>query len=171
LKRDERVLSDVRQLLKAQPDEEVEKLQRLVTQQRELERQLEGLKMRLATAQTQDYFSQVSQVANFKVLALQLENFDRKALRSFVDTAKERLRSGVVVVGSTEDGKVNLVAGVTPDLTPRLSAGTIMERVAAITGGKGGGRPDLAQGGGTDVARLAEAIAQVPAIIAELVQD
>ena len=167
-KHDARVLSDVRQLLKAQPDEELEKLQRITAQQRELERQFESLQMRLATAQSQDYFSQVQTVNGMKVLALRLENFDRKALRAFVDTAKERLGSGVVVVGSAEDGKVNLVAGVTPDLTARISAGTIVGEIAALTGGKGGGRPDMAQGGGTDVTKLAEALARVPAIVAAL---
>jgi alanyl-tRNA synthetase len=167
-KRDARVLSDLRQLLKAQPDEEMEKLQRLTAQQRDLERQFESLQMRFATAQSQDYFSQVQTVNGMKVLALRLENFDRKALRAFVDTAKERLGSGVVVVGSAEDGKVNLVAGVTPDLTARISAGTIVGEVAALTGGKGGGRPDMAQGGGTDVTKLAEALARVPAIVAAL---
>jgi alanyl-tRNA synthetase len=168
-KRDERVLSDLRQVLRAQPEEEIDKLQRLLTEQRDLERQLDALKMRLATAQTQDYFSQIQRVDGIKVLALQLDNFDRKALRSFVDTAKERLGSGVVVVGSTEDGKVVLVAGVTPDLTQRIAAGAVMERVATLTGGKGGGRADMAQGGGTDVAKLPEVMAQVPAIVAALV--
>jgi alanyl-tRNA synthetase len=168
-KRDERVLSDLRQVLKAQPEEEIDKLQRLVTQQRDLERQLDALKMRLATAQTQDYFSQIQRVNGVQVLALQLDNFDRKALRSFVDTAKDRLGSGVVVVGSTEDGKVVLVAGVTPDLTQRISAGAVMERVATLTGGKGGGRADMAQGGGTEVGKLPEVMAQVPAIVAALI--
>jgi alanyl-tRNA synthetase len=124
--------------------------------------------MRLATAQSQDYFSQVQTSNGIKVLALPLENFDRKALRSFVDTAKERLGSGVIVVGSAEDGKVNLVAGVTQDLTHRISAGTIVGKVAALTGGKGGGRPDMAQGGGTDVTKLTEALGRVPTIVAEL---
>ncbi|HEY7493473.1 MAG TPA: alanine--tRNA ligase, partial [Candidatus Tectomicrobia bacterium] len=168
-KREERVLSDLRQVLKAQPEEEIDKLQRLVAQQRDLERQLDAIKMRLATAQTQDYFSQIQRVDGIKVLALQLDNFDRKALRSFVDTAKDRLGSGVVVVGSTEDGKVVLVAGVTPDLTQRISAGAVMERVATLTGGKGGGRADMAQGGGTDVTKLPAVMAQVPAIVAALV--
>jgi alanyl-tRNA synthetase len=166
-KHDTRVLNDLRQILKAQPDEELEKLQRVTAQQRELERQLDALKMRLATAQSQDYFSQIQTVDGIKVLALHLENFDRKALRSFVDTAKDRLGSGVVVVGSTEDGKVNWVAGVTADLTARISAGTIVGEVAALTGGKGGGRPDMAQGGGTDVTKLAEALARVPGIVSE----
>jgi alanyl-tRNA synthetase len=124
--------------------------------------------MRLATAQSQDYFSQVQTINGIKVLALPLENFDRKALRSFVDTAKDRLGSGVIVVGSAEDGKVNLVAGVTQDLTDRISAGTVVGKIAALTGGKGGGRPDMAQGGGTDVTRLAEALTRVPTIVAEL---
>jgi alanyl-tRNA synthetase len=168
VKRDERILHDMRQLLKAQPEEELDKLQRLTVQQRDLERQLAALKQRLATAQTQDYFSAVREVNGIKVLALCLDNFDRKDLRSFVDAAKERLRSGVVVVGTTEDDKVALVAGVTPDLTSRISAGTLMSKIAALTGGKGGGRPDMAQGGGTDVAKLGDAIAQVPDIVAAL---
>jgi len=169
-KHDEQVLRDVREVLKAQPDEEVEKLQRLASQNRDLERQLESLKMRLATAQTQDYFVQVQKVAGINVLALSLENFDRKALRAFVDQAKDRLGSGVVVVGSAEDGNVTLVAGVTKDLTARISAGAVVGQVAALTGGKGGGRPDMAQGGGADAAKLPVAIQQVPAIVASLVQ-
>jgi alanyl-tRNA synthetase len=168
VKRDERILHDMRQMLKAQPAEEIDKLHRLTVQQRELERQLAALKQRLATAQTQDYFSEVREVNGIKVLALCLDNFDRKGLRSFVDTAKERLRSGVVVVGSTEDDKVVFVAGVTKDLTERISAGTLMGKVAALTGGKGGGRPDMAQGGGPEVAKLGDAIAQVPDMVAEL---
>ena len=170
IKHNGRILSDVRQVLRAQPDEEVDKLQRLAAQQRELERQLEALKMRLATAQTQDYFSQVREVAGVRVLALCLDNFDRKALRSFVDTAKDRIGSGVVVVGSVEDDKAVLVAGVTRDLTPRLSAGTLLGQVAALMGGKGGGRPDMAQGGGPDAAKLPEAIARVPEFVAALAQ-
>jgi alanyl-tRNA synthetase len=99
-----------------------------------------------------------------------LDNFDRKALRAFVDTAKDRLGSGVIVVGSVEDDKAVLVAGVTPDLTPRLSAGTLLGQVAALIGGKGGGRPDMAQGGGPDAAKLPEAIARVPEFVAVLAQ-
>jgi alanyl-tRNA synthetase len=169
VKREERVLSDLRQVLKAQPEEELDKLQRLTAQQRELERQVEALQQRLASAQTQDHFGNVQEVAGMKTLALCLDNFDRKALRSFVDTAKERLGSGVVVAGSVTDDKVALVAGVTPDLTARLSAGDLLGKVAALTGGKGGGRPDMAQGGGTDIRKLPEAIAQVPDIITALV--
>jgi alanyl-tRNA synthetase len=149
----------------------VDKLQRLAAQQRELERQVEALQRRLATAQTQDYVSQVRDVAGVRVLALCLEHFDRKALRSFVDTAKDRIGSGVVVVGSVEDDKAVLVAGITRDLTPRLSAGTLLGQVAALIGGKGGGRPDMAQGGGPDAARLPEAIARVPELVAALAQS
>ncbi|GIX49737.1 MAG: alanine--tRNA ligase [Candidatus Tectimicrobiota bacterium] len=165
---DERILGEVRQLLRAQPHEEAEKLQRLLAQQRELERQLEALKMRLATAQSQDYFQRVQEVEGIKVLALVLDNVDRKALRAFVDTAKQRLGSGVVVVGSAEDGKAAMVAGVTPDLTQRISAGELVGRVAALAGGKGGGRPDMAQGGGPEAAKLAEVMAKVPQLVAEL---
>jgi alanyl-tRNA synthetase len=170
-KHDEQVLRDLRQVLKAQPDEEIDKLQRLTDQNRELERQLDSLKMRLATAQTQDYFDQVQNIAGIKVLALSLDNFDRKALRAFVDNAKDRLGSGVVVVGSAEDDKVALVAGVTKDLTARISAGAVVGQVAALTGGKGGGRPDMAQGGGADAAKLPAAMQQVATIVADLVTE
>jgi alanyl-tRNA synthetase len=165
-----RILSDVRQALRAQPNEEIDKLQRLAAQQRELERQIAALQTRLATAQSQDYLSQVRDVAGVQVLALCLENFDRKALRSFVDTAKDRLGSGVVVVGSVEDEKAVLVAGVTKDLTSRLSAGTLLGEVAALLGGKGGGRPDMAQGGGPHAAKLPDAMARVPGLVAAMAQ-
>jgi alanyl-tRNA synthetase len=168
VKRDERILSEMRQLLKAQPEEEVDKLERLNAQQRDLERQIAALQQRLASSQTQDYFSEVQEVNGVKVLALNLEDFDRKALRSFVDTAKDRLGSGVVLVGTVEDDKVSLVAGVTKDLTHRISAGSLMSKVAPLLGGKGGGRADMAQGGGTDVAKLPEALAQVPDLVADL---
>lgn len=171
LKQHEELLDDLRQLLKAQPGEELEKLQRLTAQQRDLERQLDTLKMRLATAQTQDYFSQVHEVAGMKTLALCLDNFDRKALRSFVDNAKERLGSGVVVAGSVEEDKAILVVGVTRDLTARIAAGSLLEQVAVLVGGKGGGRPDMAQGGGPDVAQLPAAIAKVPEIITALARS
>jgi alanyl-tRNA synthetase len=168
VKRDERILHDMRQLLKAQPEEEVDKLERLAAQQRDLERQLAALQQRLATAQTQDYFSEVQDVNGVKVLALHLQDFDRKGLRSFVDTAKDRLGSGVVVVGAADDDKVALVAGVTKDLTDRITAGSLIGKLAALTGGKGGGRPDMAQGGGTQVDKLPDAIARVPEFVAKL---
>jgi alanyl-tRNA synthetase len=168
VKRDERILSEMRQMLKAQPEEEVDKLERLSAQQRHLERQIAALQQRLASSQSQDYFSDVQDVSGIKILALNLEDFDRKALRAFVDTAKDRLGSGVVLVSSIEDGKVSLVAGVTKDLTDRISAGALMGKVASLLGGKGGGRPDMAQGGGTDVAKLPETIAQVPNLVAAL---
>jgi alanyl-tRNA synthetase len=170
VKRDERILHDMRQMLKAQPEEEVDKLQRLATQQRDLERQIAALQQRLATAQTQDQFSAVQEVKGVKVLALHLDNFDRKGLRSFVDTAKDRLGSGVVVVGTAEDDKVVLVAGVTKDLTDRISAGTLMGKIAPLTGGKGGGRPDMAQGGGTETHKLPDVMSRVPAFVAELLE-
>jgi alanyl-tRNA synthetase len=168
VKRDERILHDMRHLLKAQPQEEVDKLQRLTTQQRELERQLAALQQRLATTQTRDHFSEIREVNGIKVLALCLDSFDRKGLRSFVDTAKQHLGSGVIVVGAAEADKVALVAGVTQDLTDRISAGALIGKIAALTGGKGGGRADLAQGGGTEVGKLPGAIAQVPEMVAEL---
>jgi alanyl-tRNA synthetase len=82
-----------------------------------------------------------------------------------MDTLRERMSSGVIVLGSSMDGKVSLVASVSKDLTKRVQAGKLIQEMAPLVGGKGGGRPDLAQGGGPDASRLDEALARVPALI------
>ena len=102
-------------------------------------------------------------VAGLKVVASEMEGADRKALMETADQLKNKLGEGVVVLASVEDGKVTLVAGVTKSATGRIKAGDLMKYLAAQVDGKGGGRPDMAQGGGNDPSKLADALAGVPA--------
>ena len=147
--------------IKANRDNLLEKLDALVAQNRKLEKDLASLKTKLATAGGGDLLSQAQEVQGIKVLALNLEGADAKSLRETADQFKNKLGSAVVLLAAVEDGKVSLVAGVTQDLTAKLKAGELMAYVATQLGGKGGGRPDMAQGGGTDVAKLADALASV----------
>jgi alanyl-tRNA synthetase len=140
----------------------VDKAGQLVEQNRQLARELDALKVRLAGASGGDPLAEVCQVAGVSVLARRIEGGDARSLRDIVDQMKARLGSGVVLLAAEEDGKVVLVAGVTKDLTGRIKAGDLMQHVAAQVGGKGGGRPDLAQGGGPDVGALAAALDSVP---------
>jgi alanyl-tRNA synthetase len=165
VRREEAMLSEIRELLKAQAFEEPARLQRLLDQIHDLEHQVDALKDRLASARTQDLMEGVTLVHGVKVLILHEETMQQKDLRSMVDLAKERLQSGVVVAAAIVDDKVALVTGVTPDLTKRVHAGDLAKAVAALVDGSGGGRADLAQAGGRTPQKLAEALAAVPALV------
>ncbi|WP_049632118.1 alanine--tRNA ligase [Cellvibrio sp. pealriver] len=147
--------------LKANRDSLIEKLDALVLQNRKLEKDLAALKTKLATAGSGDVLSQAVDIAGIKVLALNLEGADAKSLRDTVDQFKNKLGSAVVLLAAVEDEKVALVAGVTQDVTNRVKAGDLMGFVAGQLGGKGGGRPDMAQGGGANIAALDDALASV----------
>ncbi len=147
--------------LKANRDNLAEKLEQLVAQNRKLEKDLAALKTKLATAGSVDLLGQAQDVAGIKVLVLNLEGADSKSLRDSVDQFKNKLGTSVVLLAAVEDGKVALVAGVTQDATSKVKAGDLMRFVAEQLGGKGGGRPDMAQGGGTDVAALDVALESV----------
>ena len=148
-------------VLKANRDNLTEKLEQLVAQNRKLEKDLATLKTKLATAGSVDLLGQAQDVAGIKVLVLNLEGADSKSLRDSVDQFKNKLGTSVVLLAAVEDGKVVLVAGVTQDATNRIKAGDLMRFVAEQLGGKGGGRPDMAQGGGTEVAALDAALESV----------
>jgi alanyl-tRNA synthetase len=165
VRREEAVLNELRELLKAQAFEEPTRMQRLVEQVRELEHEVETLKGRLANAHTQDVLSGVTEVNGVKVLTLHEGSMNPKDLRALVDMARERLRSGVVVAATVVDEKVALVTGVTPDLTHRVHAGQLAKAVASLVDGSGGGRADMAQAGGRSPEKLLEALAQVPSLI------
>ncbi|HSX52512.1 MAG TPA: DHHA1 domain-containing protein, partial [Cellvibrio sp.] len=147
--------------LKASRDTLIDKLDVLVAQNRKLEKDLAALKTKLATAGSGDVLSQAVDIAGIKVLALNLEGADAKSLRDTADQFKNKLGSAVVLLAAVEDGKVALIAGVTQDVTNKVKAGDLMGYVAGQLGGKGGGRPDMAQGGGTNVAGLEAALASV----------
>jgi alanyl-tRNA synthetase len=160
--REEQALRESAGLLKIPPLELPRRLQKLLDEQKQLEKQLQQLEARLAKGRAQELAASARVVAGVPVLAARLDGLDAEGLRSVVDTLRERMSSGVICLGSSVDGKVTLVASVSKDLTKRFPAGRLVQEVASMVGGKGGGRPDLAQGGGTDASRLDEALASVP---------
>ncbi|GAB2180176.1 alanine--tRNA ligase [Denitratisoma sp. agr-D3] len=145
----------------ASGDVMVQKVRSLQDHARSLEKELARLKSKLAAAQGDDLVSQVVEVKGTKVLSAMLEGADVTALRETMDKLKNTLKSAVVLLASVNDGKVSLIAGVTSDLTGKVKAGELVNFVAQQVGGKGGGRPDMAQAGGTDGAALPGAMASV----------
>jgi alanyl-tRNA synthetase len=136
---------------------------------RKLRRDLEQAKMKSASASLSSAVSQVVTVEGIQVLAQRFDSLDRGQLRTLVDNLRNKLGSGIVVLGSAqEDGKVALIAGVTKDLTDRVAAGRIIKLLAPKVGGSGGGKPDIAEGGGSDVSALNAALASAPDVIREL---
>jgi alanyl-tRNA synthetase len=137
---------------------------------KKLRRELDQARMKSASASTENAADSAVEVKGIKVLAQKVSGLDRNQMRTLVDTLRSRLGSGVVVLGAaTEDGKVALIAGVTKDLTGTVQAGKIVGAVAVKVGGKGGGRPDLAEAGGTDPSSLDAALTSTPDIVSGLI--
>lgn len=157
----EKQLDDVGRTLKTNRDNVAQKVVAVYAESKELEKQNTQLKSKLASSAGSDLTSQARDIKGVKVLSASLDDIDPKALRDTVDQLKNKLGSGVVILAATGGEKVALVAGVTKDVTDRVKAGELMQFVAAQLGGKGGGRPDMAQGGGTDIAALPVAIDSV----------
>jgi len=150
-------------LVKTSPDKAVERVQQLLDKTKGLEKELERLKGKLASASSNDLLSQAVDIDGIKVLAMRLDEMDVKAMREMVDQAKHKLGSAAVVLASVNAGKITLIAGVSKDQIHRVKAGDLVNSVALKVGGKGGGRPDMAQAGGDDVSSLAAALENVPA--------
>ena len=148
-------------LLRGGRDDLDERVAGLLDRSRALEKELDQIKSRLASSAGKDLVAQAVDVAGVKVLAARLDGVDPKALRDTLDQIKDKLGSAVVVLATESEGKVSLAAGVTKDLTDRLKAGDLIREVAAQVGGKGGGRPDMAQAGGNDPAGIPAALALV----------
>ncbi len=163
----ETTLSEIARLVKGSRDSVTEKVQQVLDRSRQLEKEVDSLKGKLASSAGSDLAASAVDVAGLKVVASELEGADRKTLMETADQLKNKLGEGVVVLASVEDGKVTLVAGVTKSATGRIKAGDLMKHLAAQVGGKGGGRPDMAQGGGSDPSRLAGALAGVPGWVGE----
>ena len=154
--------------LKTQPSELVERIGLVQGQVKSLERELDQLKSKLAASAGNDLAAKAINLAgNVRLLAAAVPGADPKALRGMADQLKDKLKSAVVLLATISEGKVSLVAGVTPDLTAKVKAGDLLAMVAAQVGGKGGGRPDMAMGGGTDPAGLPGAIQSVQAWVQE----
>ncbi|HAI93501.1 MAG TPA: alanine--tRNA ligase [Xanthomonadaceae bacterium] len=155
---EEHRLQEAATLLGGNAGDVVDKVQHLVERQKKLERELEALKTKVASSVTSDLAGQAVDVGGVKVLAVRLENFDAKALREAIDRLKQQLGDAVIVLAGAIDGKVALVAGVNGSATGKVKAGELLAHVAGQINGKGGGRPDLAQGGGEDGPALASAL-------------
>jgi alanyl-tRNA synthetase len=153
--------SEIAAALKAGPEEIEQRLVQVLENVKRLEKEISRLKSKMAVAQGDDLADQALSIGTTKVLASQLEGADAKTLRETIDKLRDKLGSAVIVLGSAEGAKVTLIAGITPDLTGNVRAGELVNFVARQVGGKGGGRPDMAQAGGTDAAALPQALASV----------
>ncbi|MRX26927.1 alanine--tRNA ligase [Kangiella sp. HZ709] len=157
----EQTLNAIGGLLKSDPAQAAEKVSQLMEKARQLEKNIEQLKSKLASSQGSDLLSQAVEVKGVKVLVAKLEGVEAKSLREMQDQLKNKLGSSIVLLAVANDGKVGLIAGVSKDLTSKVKAGELVNVVAQQVGGKGGGRPDMAQAGGTDEAALPKALDSV----------
>ncbi len=165
--REEQTLKQLCELVKANQDDVVDRVKQLNATNKSLEKELEQLKAKIASSAGSDLASTAKEISGIKLLASVVEGFDPKALRETVDQLKNKLGSSVVLLVSTEGGKVSIVAGVSKDLTDKVKAGELANMVATQVGGKGGGRPDMAMAGGSDVTAAPAAVASVEAWVTE----
>ena len=163
----DQALAEVCDVVKASPASAAEKVSNLRKEVRELEKQITQLKQKLATGAGSDLTADAVAVGDIKVLGTVVDGADASTLRDTLDHCKNKLASGVVLLAAVDGDKISLVAGVTKDLTDKVRAGDVMKEFAGRVGGKGGGRPDMAQGGGTDVSALEPALADFPAWVSD----
>jgi alanyl-tRNA synthetase len=167
LRRQEESLQRIAGLLKAPVAEAAERVGKLLEERRELERELQKLRSAQRGAASSDLGAGAREVAGTRVVAARVEGVDGKDLRAMVDDLRNKLGSGVVLLAVEQGGRVTLALGVTKDLTSRFRAGDLVREVAAVVGGKGGGRPDFAQAGGQDASKLDQAFERLEALLAE----
>jgi len=154
-------LNHISSLLKTKRESLADRLSQLLEQNRSFEKEINRLQAKLASSQGSDLASQAIDIKGIKVLAAQLDNVDIKQLRITLDQLKNKLGTAAIVLAMVKDSKISLVAGVTPNTTAKIKAGDLVKQVAQQVGGKGGGRPDMAQGGGNEPAKLKEALESV----------
>jgi len=159
----EQQLQQVADAVKAQPQDAAARVMQIIDNVKIMEKELARLKSKLASAQGDDLVSQAVEINGIKVLAALLEGADAAVLRETLDKLKDKLKSAAIVLAAVTEGKVSLIAGVTPDLIAKIKAGELVNMVAQQVGGKGGGRPDMAMAGGTQPEHLATALNSVPA--------
>ena len=155
-------------LVKSDRSQLENRLQRLLERQKQMEREMASLESRLKAGQADDILAKVQEIDGLKLLAAEVEPTDAKGLREMADKLRDKLGSGVVAIGCAFEGKANLLVAVTKDLTDRVHAGKLVAALAAEVGGRGGGRPDLAQAGGPQPEKLGAALANAAQLIAEL---
>jgi alanyl-tRNA synthetase len=154
-------LRRIADMVRASEPELIEHVEKLLANEKSLEKQVDQLKSRLAQSAVGDIESQARTIKDAKVVAVRVDGMDRAQMRALADSLRNKWKSAVVVLASAEDSTVSIVAAVTKDLTGKVQAGKLVGAVAQATGGKGGGRPDMAEGGGKDAAALAGALQSV----------
>jgi alanyl-tRNA synthetase len=166
--RSQQLLREISSRLGVNEENVAAAVERAEQTQRQLEKQLEAMKRKGALSRLDELASQARTIKGVKVISAELEGVDREGMRQLVDSLRQRLGSGVVVLGTAEDGKVALLVGVTKDLTAKLHAGKVIQSIAKEVGGSGGGRPDLAEAGGKDTSALKSALDHVYPLIDQL---
>ncbi len=164
----QRELSRAAATIRAPEAELVEQLEKVLAREKALEQELHAAKMRLAQAQAGPLESKARELKGVKVLAAEVEGLDREQLRALLDSLRNRFKTAVIVLATARDSNVAIVSGVTKDLTSKVHAGKLAGAVAEAVGGKGGGRPDMAEAGGKDPSRLAAALARVYSSVEEM---
>jgi alanyl-tRNA synthetase len=170
LEHDQRADHELREaasLLKTSPENVAERLVHLVAEQKEKDRRIESLKSRLISQRSSDFLSMAREIGGIKVLAMEVEANSPKELRETADKIRDKLGSGIILLGSKADGRAMLTCVVTRDLLDRFAAGDIIRQISGIVGGKGGGRPDMAQGGGPKPEALEKALEAVYGLVGE----
>ncbi len=165
IKKEERNIQEIAHLLKASDADITTRVEKLVSQLKEAEKELERLKHKMQSSQADDVIAGAVEIDGIKSLAKRIDGLEQKELRDFGDKLRDKLGSGILALGSSKDGKVSLIVMVSKDLTTRYHAGKIIKDMAAILGGTGGGKPDMAQSGGKDPEKLDAALEALYTII------
>jgi len=171
LQSEEDILQKAAGLLKANPWDVPERIERLLAQQKQIERELESIRSSMTGKRSADLLALAEDVEGVKVLVTEMEADNPKVLRELNDRFKERIERGVVVLGAAHGEKVYLLVGVTPGLTDRVHAGRVIREVAQVVGGSGGGRPDMAQAGGNRPEKLKDALSLAKKLVQERLFD
>jgi alanyl-tRNA synthetase len=158
-------LKNAANLVKANVFEVTDRMEKLLAHQKAQEKEIEALKSKLAAKDSSDLMDRLQEIKGIRILATEVEGMDTKTLRDFGDKMRDRIRSGIILLGSKNEGKAMLLCIVTKDLTDRYHAGNIIKAIAPIVGGSGGGRPDMAQAGGAKPENLEQALDKLPEMI------
>jgi alanyl-tRNA synthetase len=160
-------LARVAGVVRSSEAELAEHVEKLVAKEKALEQELQQLKTKMAQSQAGDLESQAREIKGVKVLAARVDGFDRAQLRTLVDSLRNKWKTAVVVLAAADNSDIAIVSGVTKDLTSKVQAGKLVQQIALGTGGKGGGRPDMAEGGGKNVSALAAELDRVYQMVEE----
>lgn len=161
----ENQLTQISKLVKASKSDVAEKVEKLIQNNKDLEKEIKNLKSKIASGGGEDHMAKVKTVNGVKVLSCKIDIDDPRELRSLADRYKQQIKSGIILLAANTGDKVAIVITVTKDLTEKYNAGNIMKEISAIVGGTGGGRPDMAQGGGPNVDRINDAVEAVYKLI------